>query len=112
MAKKKNDDMKKDAKKAMLKELIGEMRGMMGEGRMKGLEGLQKVTVAAPDEEGLEEGLSTAQKLMQMRESMMSEEDYEEDEDEEYSEEEEYEEDMDSDEEKLAKLKKAMKGMA
>lgn len=56
------DEMKRNAKKSMLKTLSDEMRGMMGDSRGKSL---KKVTVAAPDSEGLEKGLSKAKELIE-----------------------------------------------
>jgi hypothetical protein len=80
---------KKMAMKQALSQLMEIMNDMEGEGFGEELSGLKKVTVAAPTEEGLEKGLSKAEKLLKMRQGMdMGEEDCE-DEMEEESEEEE-----------------------
>lgn len=78
-------DKKKDAKTCMLKKLSDEMKGMMREGYDDSDLGkkLMKVTVAAKDKEGLEEGLSKAEEIMKgrMGDEMIGEEmakDYEE----------------------------------
>jgi len=50
----------KDAKKSMLMELIKSMGDMASEP----IKGLKKVTVAAPDKEGLKKGLEKAEELV------------------------------------------------
>lgn len=66
-------DLKKDAKLSVLKELRKMASDMMGED-LKG--GFKKVTVAAPDKEGLKEGLDKAKSLMgEMPEEESAEED-------------------------------------
>lgn len=54
------DDTYKSAKMGVLKDLHKHMSGMLGDD----LKGLKKVTVAAPDEEGLEMGLSKAKEML------------------------------------------------
>lgn len=66
------EDMKKQAKLKVLKDLRSEMSNMMGDDIM---EGMKKVTVAAPDAEGLEEGLDKAKDMAQMAEEVQAEED-------------------------------------
>jgi len=63
-----------ELKKEMLKMLKGDMKEMMGEEKedlfkdlMKDKEGMQKVTVMAEDEEGLEEGLDKAQEILKAK---------------------------------------------
>lgn len=53
--------MKKEARKKMLKKLKGMMRDDMHGDKM---EGMKKVTVMSDSKEGLEKGLSKAQKIM------------------------------------------------
>jgi len=67
------DKMKKDVRKKMLKELKSAMKEDMY-GPMK--DGLQKVTVASDSEEGLEEGLSKAQQILEKRKEMLEGEEY------------------------------------
>lgn len=55
------DDTYKSAKMGVLKDLHKHMSGLMGDD----LKGLKKVTVAAPDEEGLEMGLSKAKDMLE-----------------------------------------------
>jgi hypothetical protein len=57
---KKMDPMEKEAKTGILKEISKMAGDMMG----SDLKGLKKVTVAAPDKEGLEKGLEKAKELM------------------------------------------------
>ena len=69
--------MKEDKKKAKKQALQEYMKKMMSED-MKGMDSeygdkMQKVTVAAPSEEGLEEGLSMAEKILKKK-KMMEEE--------------------------------------
>ena len=67
----------KSAKMSVLKDLSSEMAGMMGDK----LKGLKKVTVASDSKEGLKEGLSKAEDLLEGKlpeSSMVSEEDSEE----------------------------------
>jgi hypothetical protein len=71
-------DKKLLAKAAMLKQLSKKSKDSMYEGFGKGLKekkGLDKVTVMAPDKEGLEKGLSMAQKLMKAKFGKIEEED-------------------------------------
>lgn len=56
------DDMYKKSKMSMLQSLKDEMNGMM-KGDLEASK-MKKVEVAAPDAEGLEEGLETAQDLV------------------------------------------------
>ena len=96
----------KDAKMSMLKEL----RSVMGEEMGNDIKGLKKVTVASPDQEGLEEGLDKAKEIveeMPEKESGMAEKMPEMD-----SETEEKEDEMpmhkSSAEEKIAKLEQEL----
>jgi hypothetical protein len=73
---------KMDAKKAMLKELSNKRKGEIFDGLGKDLKSKKagKVTVVAKDKEGLEEGLSMAQKLLkakfgELKEKAVEEED-------------------------------------
>lgn len=59
-SKKSLDPEYKDAKGGILKDLIREMSGMVG----NDLKGLKKVTVAAPDENSLKAGLEKAKEMM------------------------------------------------
>lgn len=77
------DEMKKKAMKKVLMELMSMMDEMEGEGYGDELSSLKKVTVAAPDEEGLKKGLSKAEQLLKMREGMVSEDSEEEEEEDE-----------------------------
>lgn len=54
------DPMRKEAKMSMLQALLQEMRGMQS----GDLHGLKKVSVAAPDKEGLAEGLDKAKTML------------------------------------------------
>lgn len=71
-----------------LRDVLDELISMSSEEAKKGvkagMDGLQKVTVAAPDQEGLEEGLEKAQDLMEsvpeLKEEMVAEEEPKEDE--------------------------------
>lgn len=56
------DNMKKDAKLKALKELRTLMSSMMGDDVKNGM--MKKVTVAAPDKEGLEQGLLKAKHMV------------------------------------------------
>jgi hypothetical protein len=77
------DKMKKMAMKKSLMELIDLMDDMEGDSYGDELKGMKKVTVAAPDEEGLKKGLSKAEQLLKMRSGMdMDSEDEEESEEE------------------------------
>jgi hypothetical protein len=71
-------DKKLQAKAAMLKELSKKSKDSiydkMGEGLKGKDKGVKKVTVVAPDEEGLEKGLSMAQKLMKAKFGKVDEE--------------------------------------
>lgn len=60
---------KMEAKKAMLQKMSGKARDKMYEGVGKDLKGkkMEKVTVMAPDKEGLKKGLSLAEKLMEAK---------------------------------------------
>lgn len=78
------DNMKKEAIKKSLMQLIDLMDEMESEDYGEKLGSLKKVTVAAPSEEGLKKGLSKAEQLLKMRSGM----DMEDSEDEEESEEE------------------------
>lgn len=77
---------KMDAKKAMLKELSNKRKGEIFDGLGKDLKSKKagKVTVVAKDEEGLEKGLTMAQKLLkakfgEVKEKAVEEEDEYED---------------------------------
>ena len=61
---------KKMALKQALSQLMEIMNDMEGEGFGEELGSMKKVTVAAPTEEGLEKGLSKAEKLLKMRQGM------------------------------------------
>lgn len=67
-----------DVKMEMLKELMEHAKKGMGDKILGGLEGLKKVTVAAPSKEGLEEGLEKAQELLHSKEMPEMEEESEE----------------------------------
>ena len=54
------------------------MRDDMGGPLKEKLEGMKKVTVASDSEEGLKEGLSMAEKIMEKRKMMEDMDDYEE----------------------------------
>lgn len=58
------NDMKGEAKLKVLKHLKEMASQMMGDDVKGGMEGLKKVTVAAPDKEGLKLGLEKAQDMM------------------------------------------------
>lgn len=60
---------KLEAKKAMLQQLSGKTRDKMYENVGKELKGkkVEKVTVMAPDKEGIKKGLSLAEKLMEAK---------------------------------------------
>lgn len=61
-------DMKKHAKKSMLKELMSEMIGLEGEGYGDLLKDkMLSVKIAADSKKGLESGLTKAQKLLKAR---------------------------------------------
>lgn len=57
-----SDDMKKNAKLKVLKELRSMASGMMGDDVKDGM--MKKVSVAAPNKEGLKKGLETAQEMV------------------------------------------------
>jgi hypothetical protein len=77
------DEMKKKALKRSLMQLMDLMDEMESEDYGEKLGSLKKVTVAAPDEEGLKKGLSKAEQLLKMRSGMdMDSEDEEESEEE------------------------------
>lgn len=66
-------DKKKEARKAMLKELKSMSRDMDYEGMEDKIPAsMQKVTVASDSKEGLEKGLEKAQEMMKKRKSMMA----------------------------------------
>lgn len=71
---------KMKARMKMLKMLKDEMLDEMGEGAglAEKLEGMKKVTVASDSEEGLKEGLSKAQQILDKKKMMESMGDYEE----------------------------------
>lgn len=52
-----------EAKMEVLKELHDLCKAKLGEKVKSGLDGMKSVTVSAPDEESLEEGLEVAQEL-------------------------------------------------
>ena len=56
-----------DEKRRMQIELLQDLKEMMGEMMGQGMmpESIEKVTVAAPDREGLEEGLDKASDMME-----------------------------------------------
>lgn len=56
-----------EAKQSMLKELSKKHKDSSFKNIGDGLKAKQKVVVAAPDKEGLEKGLSMAQKLLKAR---------------------------------------------
>jgi len=58
---------KLEMKKSVLAKIKELLKGEMGEEHE---ESLQKVTVAAPDAEGLKEGLSKAQEILEERRKM------------------------------------------
>lgn len=69
-----SDSMKKEAKMSVLKELRKMASEMMGGDFKKGMDehmaGMQKVSVAAPDKEGLKKGLDKAEELLDKKEDM------------------------------------------
>lgn len=62
--------MKKEARKKMLRELKNMMKDDMHEDMREKMKGMQKVTVASDSPEGLEMGLSKAQKILKKRKEM------------------------------------------
>lgn len=62
MGKEDGPDMEKDAKLKVLKELRAMASGMMGDDIKGGM--MKKVSVAAPDEEGLKAGLDKAKEIV------------------------------------------------
>lgn len=75
---KKMDPDVKSSKMSVLKELHKMMGGMMGDDLKQHMGGLKKVTVAAPDKEGLEMGLNKAEELLGGKEEDSMEEESEE----------------------------------
>ncbi len=73
------EEKKMEVKKDLLKKLKKLMRDDMGEPLKDKLEGMKKVTVASDSEEGLKEGLSMAEKIMEKHSMMKDMDDYEED---------------------------------
>lgn len=65
-----DDDMKSSAKLKVLKHLKELASSMMGDDVKGGMDGLKKVTVAAPDKAGLQHGLEKAQEMMGNEEDM------------------------------------------
>src|SRR5271168_2067344 len=59
-----DDAMKSSAKLKVLKHLKDMASGMMGDDVKGGMEGLKKVTVAAPDTQGLKHGLDKAKEVV------------------------------------------------
>lgn len=90
----------KELKKLMSDEMAKDLKGLRGEEEL-GTDSIKKVTVAAPDEEGLKKGLSKANELV----GELGEK--EDEEEEEYEEKEEEGMEM-SDAEKLAKLEEEL----
>lgn len=74
MKQKAKKELLKDLKKLMMDDTFGDMGDSLKSKKM------QKVTVASPSEEGLEEGLSKAQQILQKRDAMMGDEEESEDE--------------------------------
>lgn len=68
-------EMKSKAKKDALKKMKEKFKSKRMEEMMPDMENMKKVTVMSDTEEGLEEGLSKAQKIMEMKEKMMGDED-------------------------------------
>lgn len=67
LSKKGSSDMSPEAKQAKMEvimELMEMARELMGSGVKSGLDEMQKVSVMAPDAEGLEEGLEVAEDLV------------------------------------------------
>ena len=58
------DSMKKDAKLKVLKQLRQMAADMVGGDVKDGLDSMKKVTVAAPDKAGLEDGLAKAKDML------------------------------------------------
>jgi len=97
-------DKKKECKMGLLKELKRAMLDDMREGFGEELKGKKKVTVVADDAEGLKEGLSKAEEILQKRMEMMgSDEDDMLEMEEESEESEEKSEEMDDDSEEEMK---------
>lgn len=67
---KKMNPMEKKAKLGVLEEILGMAEDEMG----NELKGLKKVTVAAPSEEGLKEGLEKAEEIVEAKDEMSEEE--------------------------------------
>ena len=66
-------DARKQAKMEVLRELMEMAMSQEGDELMEGLQGMNKVTVAAKDEEGLMEGLDKAEEVVEeMPEDMMA----------------------------------------
>lgn len=78
LGKDKSEDRESKAKYEMLKALRKEAMNMMGDDISDEMGDMQKVTVAAPDEESLMEGLETAEDLLKDKMPMMAEGDMEE----------------------------------
>lgn len=69
-----DDEMKKESKLKAIKEMRSAASEMMGGDIKDGLDSMKKVTVAAPDKEGLEKGLEKAKEMLPKMEDMYSEE--------------------------------------
>jgi hypothetical protein len=70
---KESDDMKKESKIKAIKEMRAAASDMMGGDIKDGIEGMKKVTVAAPDKESLAEGLDKAKEMLPKVEEMAEE---------------------------------------
>lgn len=103
-AKKKIDPTEKEAKLAAIKG----MRKMAGDMMADDMKSMKKVTVAAPDAEGLKEGLEKAEDVVEQMPGMEESEDMEEMSDEEEMEMPESLEEIDAMMKKLAEKKAAL----
>lgn len=73
LSKKGSEDMSPEAKQAKMEvimELMEMARELMGSGVKSGLDEMQKVSVMAPDAEGLEEGLEVAEDLVSSEDAL------------------------------------------
>lgn len=62
--KQEDDGMEGNAKMKVLNELRSSMSDMMGNKMKSGMDGIQKVSVMAPNKEGLEKGLNKAEEIV------------------------------------------------
>lgn len=67
------DELKKKAKMEVIAELLGLSENMMGDDLSGHMDSAKKVTVAAPDEESLAEGLDVAKDAIEGEDDIMKE---------------------------------------